>query len=124
MAGELRRAVAKTIGVSERAVRAWARTAERRETPQPHALADRAATIAAEIERLGTLARHRLIERIADLAPDSTDLVAVTNAYGKLTDRALLRAGKPTAITQSVDQMDVEIEGLLAKMREREAQGE
>lgn len=123
LAGESRRKVAGEMGVSDATVRRWITQSERRETAQDLDLADRAHKIADQIEHWETIARERLIRRVVELARESEDLAAVTNAYSKVTEKAMLRAGKPTSITKSVDQMDTEIEQMLATMAERESVG-
>lgn len=117
LAGESRRKVAGEMGVSPRTVRRWLDEAERADTPRAQTLAERAQAIADEIEHWETIARHRLIERIACLAVDSEDLAAATNAYSKLSEKALLRAGKPTGIHEhrASDPLDAEIEQLLSE---------
>lgn len=120
LAGESRRAVAADTGIAASTIRAWLATTQSPETAGDVRLADRAQAIAGDIEHHETIARDRLIQRIVELAPTSEDLVAVTNAYAKLSDRALLRAGKPTSITGTVDGMDAEIERMLSEMAERE----
>ena len=122
MAGESRRAVARSMGVSDSTVRVWVRAAESRGTAQENALADAAVSIAEQIEALQEKARLALIKRALELAPGADSIRDVMWAYGVATDKARLAAGKPTAITKSVDQMDVEIDTMLAEMARREAE--
>lgn len=124
LAGESRRKVAQDMGVSDATVRRWIGKAERRETAQGMSLAEKAQGIAEQIEHWETIARDRLIQRIAELAVFSHDLTAATNAYDKLGQRALLRAGKPTSITQTKSSdVDEAIERLLAEHDELEKSG-
>lgn len=124
LAGESRRGVAQSMGVSASTVSGWVKTAESPETEQAQSLAERARLIADEIEHAETIARDRLIHRITELAVFSQDLTAVTNAYDKLGQRALLRAGKPTSITQTKSSdVDEAIERLLADHDEADRHG-
>ncbi len=120
LAGESRRKVADAMGVSDSTVRSWVKQSESRETAGAQELANRARAIADEISHLETIARHRLITRIADLAEKATDLDQVAKAYARVTDKALLAAGKPTSIVRNQDQVDHEIEKLLEEMADRE----
>lgn len=122
LAGESRRAVARDMGISDSTVGGWVKAAESGESERALNLAERAQKIAGEIEHWETIARERLIRRIVELAPASEDLAAVTNAFAKLSDKALLRAGKPTSITQTREASDVDdaIERLLRQHDEAE----
>ncbi len=104
-AGEHRRAVARDLGVSDATVRRWCAVADRRATAREKARrepdlswADEADDLAERIRERQEEVRDALLRRIADLIPATDDLRAVATAYGIVTDKALLAAGKPTKI--------------------------
>jgi transposase-like protein len=98
VAGEHRRAVARDVGVSDATVRRWLAGAERRATAQEKVFGELADDIAERIRERQEELREALLRRMGDLIPATDDLRAVATAYGILTDKALLAAGKPTRI--------------------------
>lgn len=123
LAGESRRKVAGDMGVSDATVRRWMAQAESCETAQEQKLAEDAATIRARIERKQEEVRDLLLDRIRDLIPETEDLRAVATAFGIVTDKSLLTAGKPTGIHEhrSTDPLDVELEQLISEEAARRA---
>lgn len=117
MAGESRRGVAKSMGVSDGTVRRWIAQAERRGTAQEETLAMNAQSLAERIMQRQEEVRDQLLERISALIPVTDDLRAVATAYGIVTDKSLLTAGKPTGIHEhrASDPLDAEIEQLLSE---------
>jgi transposase len=117
MAGESRRKVAADMNVSDGTVRRWLERAERRESAQDEKMADDAASLAERIAAKQEQVREQLLRRIAELAPTTDDLRAVATAYGIVTDKSLLTAGKPTGIHEhrASDPLDAEIEQLLSE---------
>ena len=63
-------------------------------------LADEAGDIAERIKRRQAQVRELLLDRLFALARDARNLKEVAIAYGIVTDKALLAAGKPTSIHQ------------------------
>ena len=113
----------KALGCSLNAVKDWAARADSQILDGEKELSDRADEIVAL--RRATL--DDLIERTIELQlrdlptadfRDRTGLLKIANEI------RLLAAGKPTAITKSVDQMDTDIETMLLEMARREAEQE
>jgi hypothetical protein len=61
-------------------------------------LADDAGDIAERIRQHQAEVRERLLQRIAARIPKTDNLKDLAIAYGIVTDKALLAAGKPTSI--------------------------
>lgn len=116
LAGESRRKVADDMGVARSTLGRWVEQADGpAETDRSKKLAEDAATIRAGIEQKQEEVRQALLNRIAELIPKTDDLRAVATAFGIVTDKSLLTAGKPTGIHEhrSKDPLDLEIEQLL-----------
>ncbi len=69
-------------------------------TAKARCLADEAADIAERIKERQAEVRERLLQRIATRIPKTDSLKDLAIAYGIVTDKALLAAGKPTSIHQ------------------------
>lgn len=125
LAGESRRKVADDVGVNETTVRRWVRQAAGRETPQAKKIADTAEQIRARIEQTQEEVRELLLQRIRDLVPKTDDLRAVATAFGIVTDKAELTAGRPTGrfdhTHRDADPLDAEIQQLLSEEAARAA---
>ena len=119
LAGESQRKVAREMGVGDGTVRRWMAQAERRETAQAQSLAEQAQEIAGEIKRWEDIARHRLIRRIAEVAPRTEDLAQLASAYAKVTEKAMLAKKQPTAITATQSDFDREVAELVEKVRQQ-----
>jgi transposase-like protein len=95
--GDSPQLVAQELGCTERTVRRWAVDCPRM-SDEKKDLAERVAEISERIEQKQIETREILIQRIAELVPQTDDLRAVATAYGIVTEKALLTAGKPTSI--------------------------
>jgi transposase-like protein len=100
MAGESRRQVARDMGVGFSTVKRWVAAANNPVTDVDELLAVDAGDIAERIKQRQTQVRELLLDRLFALAPDTRSLKEVAIAYGIVTDKALLAAGKPTSIHQ------------------------
>lgn len=123
LAGESRRKVAKDMGIAQSTVSGWVKAAQSAETERFRKMGEKAEGIAEQIENLQETARLMLLERVVELVPSTDGLKDVMWSYGVATDKSRLGKGQPTSITKSVDQMDSEIEQMLATMAEREKSG-
>jgi transposase-like protein len=125
-------AAARKMGCSPSTIKTWVEDAQLEGPIGPgdqNEIVDEAERIAQAIRDKQEQVRETLLDRLAFLAKDSTDLKGVATAYGIVTDKALLAQGKPTAITgeamafpadASPDQL-VGIADELRRRRERHA---
>jgi transcriptional regulator with XRE-family HTH domain len=98
MAGESRRQVANDTGVGASTVKRWVAAANTPVTEVDVLLAEDAGDIAERIRQRQAQVRELLLDRLFALAPDTRSLKECAIAYGIVTDKALLAAGKPTSI--------------------------
>jgi transposase-like protein len=96
--GESVPAVAESIGTAASTLRRWVNASRRSETLDEKKLADDVEKIAERITVKQTEARELLLDKLVKLVPQTDDLMAIAKAYGIVTDKALLAAGKPTSI--------------------------
>lgn len=98
-AGERSRcSIAEELGCSDSTVRRWIAAAERRETAGEKTLAAKAEALSEQIKATQSEVRQALLARLSELIPDTESLKDVATAYGIVTDKELLAAGKPTQI--------------------------
>lgn len=88
--------VAADLGCSINTLRTWLKQTPRTESEKT--IAERVAQISDQIEQKQAETRQALLDRVAELVPECGSLKDVATAYGIITDKALLAAGKPTSI--------------------------
>jgi transposase-like protein len=123
-------AAARQMGCSVSTVKTWVDDAQLNpsaETVDQNEIVDEAERIAQAIRDKQEQVREKLLDRLAFLAKDSTDLKGVATAYGIVTDKALLAQGKPTAITGEamafpVDASPDQLVGIADELRRRREQ--
>lgn len=91
-----RQEVADDLGCSVNTVKTWLKQTP--ETALEKTVADRVAEISEQISQKQAETRQALLDRVAELVPECGSLKDVATAYGIITDKALLAAGKPTSI--------------------------
>ena len=123
IAGESRRRVARDIGVGASTVKRWVTAASEPRPKVKALLADEAGDIAERIRQRQAEVRELLLDRLFALARDARSLKEVAIAYGIVTDKALLAAGRPTNIHQEgfvlPDGADVDELGAIADELQR-----
>ena len=105
------------MGMGATTVRRWVSSAERRETADEKKLAKTAMEIAQSIKEREAEVRQALLDRMVALASEcEDDIQKLATAYGILTDKANVAAGRPSSVFgRSPDERDAEIERLLAE---------
>lgn len=103
------------MAIGATTIRRWVSAAERRETADEKKLARTAMEIAESIKKKEAEAREALLDRLVAKAAECEDNVQqIATAYGILTDKANVAAGRPTGIVgKSPDERDADIERLL-----------
>jgi transposase-like protein len=119
-------AAAREMGCAVSTVKQWVEREQSSgiEGENHSPIVDEAERIAQAIRDKQEQVRETLLDRLAFLAKDSTDLKGVATAYGIVTDKALLAQGKPTAITGEamafpVDASPDQLVGIADELRRR-----